>query len=147
MRYIGCLLLLSINSVRSHRKAWDPKSSQYIIRLNDLMSRHRFEEIAAVFHIATPAEEAEFAAHPLRKILPLHNYVKGKCLNLYQPLQQLSVDERMVKGKARTHFGQYIKDKPTKWGYKYWVLILWDTLLISMFTVVPGTREQFQRMV
>ena len=33
-----------------------------------------------------------------------------------------SVDERMVKSKARTHFRQYIKDKPTKWGFKSWVI-------------------------
>ena len=28
----------------------------------------------------------------------------------------------MVKSKARTHFRQYIRNKPTKWGFKYWVL-------------------------
>lgn len=28
----------------------------------------------------------------------------------------------MVKSKAQTHFRQYIKDKPTKWGFKYWIL-------------------------
>ena len=28
----------------------------------------------------------------------------------------------MVKSKARTHFTQYIRNKPTKWGFKYWVL-------------------------
>ena len=28
----------------------------------------------------------------------------------------------MVKSEARTHFRQYIRNKPTKWGYKYWVL-------------------------
>ena len=48
--------------------------------------------------------------------------MKRKCLEFYQPLQQLSIDERMVKSKARTHFRQYIRNKPTKWGYKYWVL-------------------------
>ena len=41
---------------------------------------------------------------------------------LYQPLQQLSVDERMLRSKARTHFRQYIRNKPTKWGFKYWVI-------------------------
>ena len=28
----------------------------------------------------------------------------------------------MVKSKARTHFHQYVQDKPTKWGFKYWVI-------------------------
>ncbi len=34
----------------------------------------------------------------------------------------LSVDEGMVKSKAKTSFRQYIRNKPTKWGFKYWVL-------------------------
>ncbi len=34
----------------------------------------------------------------------------------------LSVDERMVKSKAKTSVRQYIRNKPTKWGFKYWVL-------------------------
>ena len=45
-----------------------------------------------------------------------------KCLELYQPLRELAVDKRMVKSKARTHFRQYIRNKPTKWGFKFWVL-------------------------
>ncbi len=58
-------------------------------------------------------------------------HIKGKCLELYQPLQELSVDERMVKSKARTHVRQYIKDKPTKLGFKYWVIADPTTLLIT----------------
>ena len=37
-------------------------------------------------------------------------------------MQELSIDERMVKSKARTHFHQYLRNKPTKWGFKFWVL-------------------------
>ena len=122
MCFLGCLLLLSVNSVRSYRHAWEKKSSQFMVRLLQLMSRNRFETIGSFLHIVTPAEEVQLANHPLKKILPLHDYIKGKCLEVYQPLQELSVDERMVKSKARTHFRQYIKDKPTKWGFKYWVI-------------------------
>ena len=118
MRYFGCLLLLSINSVRNYRCAWMKKSSQYLCHLHHLLSRDCFEAIGAFLHVVTEEEEASMSSHKLKKILPLHNAIKKK----YQPLQQLSVDERMVKSKARTHFRQYIHNKPTKWGYKYWVL-------------------------
>ena len=91
------------------------------MKLQQLLSRDRFEQISAFLHIVTAQEEAQLAPNKLKKILPLHNNIKKKCFDIYQPLQQLSVDERMVKSKARTHFRQYIRNKPTKWGYKYWV--------------------------
>ena len=122
MSYLGCLLLLSINSVRNYRQAWNESSSQYLVNLRRLLSRDRFEQISSFLHIVTTEEETQLSPHKLKKILPLHDNIKKKCLNLYQPLQQLSVDERMVKSKARTRFQQYIRNKPTKWGYKYWVL-------------------------
>jgi hypothetical protein len=93
-----------------------------MVKLSDLLSRHRFEEIGSFLHAVTPEEKREFASHPLKKILPLHNYLKKRCFDVYQPLRELSVDERMVKSKARTHFKQYIWNKPNKWGFKYWVI-------------------------
>lgn len=44
---------------------------------------------------------------------------------LYQPEAEISVDERMVKSKAHFSFKQYIKNKPTKWGFKLWCFKLW----------------------
>ena len=45
-------------------------------------------------------------------------HIKMRCFDLYHPLQQVVVDERMVKSKAF----QYMSNKPTKWGFKLWVL-------------------------
>ena len=36
--FIGCLLILSINHIRSYRQVLDRKSSQFMSRLLDLMS-------------------------------------------------------------------------------------------------------------
>ena len=83
--------------VRSYTKGWNSRNAQYILRLNELMTRNRYEAIASFFHIVIPEEEASFGNHPLRKILLFQEYMKRKCCELYQPFQQLSVDERMVK--------------------------------------------------
>ena len=141
MRYLGCLLLLSINSVRNYRLAWSKKSSQHLSHLHRLLTRDRFEAIGAFLHIVTKEEEASLSSHKLKKILPLHDIIKKKCLELYQPLQQLSVDERMVKSKARTQFRQYIRNKPTKWGYKYWVLADPTGYTVD-FDIYCGTDQQ-----
>lgn len=93
-----------------------------MIRLNDLMSCQTIELIGSFLHVITVEEEATMTSDPLRKIRPLLEHIKMKCLQLYQPLQHLAVDERMVKSKARCHIVQYVQNKPCKWGFKYWVL-------------------------
>ena len=34
----------------------------------------------------------------------------------------MAIDERMVKSRHSSGFRKFIKDKPTKWGIKLWVL-------------------------
>ena len=104
-------------------------------KLTSLMTCHRFEAIGCFLHVVTQA-----ANNPMKKILPMHNMLKKRCLDLYQPLQQLSIDERMVKSKARTHLRQYIRNKPTKWGFKYWI-IADPTGYTVDFDVYGGSRQ------
>ena len=58
----------------------------------------------------------------IRKVRSLLNVFKEKCKSLYQLFQNVAVDKRMVKSTHRSGIQQYIKDKPTKWGIKLWVL-------------------------
>ena len=120
--YIGCLLLLGLHGVRNYRHAWSTKTAQSLVRLCELLTCRRYERIGSFLHLVTLSEEQQLAGNRLCKILPLHEYMKSKCFELYQPCRELSIDERMVKSKARTHFRQYIRNKPTKWGFKFWVL-------------------------
>ena len=119
LAYLGVLLLQGIHGVRNHRYAWSLKKAQVLVRLDELSSCRYYETVGTFLHLVTPDEEKNMADHKLRKILP---YIKSKCSDLYQPLRELSIDERMVKTKARTLFRQYILNKPTTWGMKYWVL-------------------------
>jgi len=75
----------------------------------------------------------------LRKLVPLINHIKNRCLEFYQPLKQLSVDEHMVKSKARSHLIQYMQNKPTKWGFKLWVTLVTHWTLMS-------TRERRKKV-
>ncbi len=120
--YIGYLLLLSLVGARNYKYAWSTKYSQTLPRLSELLTSSQYEHIGRFIHLVSPDEEQELSENRLHKILPVYNYLKLQCSKLYQPNRQLSIDERMVKSKARTHFRQYIKNKPTKWGYKFWVV-------------------------
>lgn len=48
--------------------------------------------------------------------------MKNKYLELCQPVKNLSIDERMVKSKSRSHIVQHMHNKPIKWGFKLWVI-------------------------
>ena len=48
--------------------------------------------------------------------------MKNNCKNYYQPQQHISVDERMVKNEGQFSCKLYVRMKPTKWGFKLWVL-------------------------
>lgn len=45
---------------------------------------------------------------------------------------------RMVATKARISMKQYMKDKPTKWGYKLFVLADASTIGIFLYTSKSG---------
>ena len=113
-----------------------------LVRLGELLTCERYEVIGTFLHLVTPTEETALSGNRLSKILPLHNYIKSRCSELYQPSRQLSIDERMVKSKARTHFRQYIRNKPTKWGFKYWVLADVTGYTID-FDIYLGKAAQF----
>ena len=62
-----------------------------------------------MLHVVDPATEDEH--DKLRKVRSLLNVFKEKCKSLYQPFQNVAVDERMVKSKhRRLEIRQYIKD-------------------------------------
>ena len=83
------------------------------------MSRDRFKALMGMLHVVDPATEDEH--DKLHKVRSLLNVLKEKCKSLYQPFQNVAIDERMVKSKHCPGIRQYIKEKPT-WGIKLWVL-------------------------
>ena len=74
----------------------------------------------AMLHVVDP--ENEPAGDKLRKINPLFEFFKGRCKDLYQPWQNVAVDEGIVKSRHRSGRRQFKKDKPIHWGSKLRVL-------------------------
>ena len=120
--FIGALILLGIHRVRNHRKAWSTVRAQVLYRLRDLLTCQLFDLIGTFIHVANPAEEDAASGNPLRKLQPLIDHTKAKCFEFHQPHKEILIDERMVKSKSRCHFRQCMRNKPTKWGFKLWVL-------------------------
>lgn len=101
-------------------KYWIIKSLFNGLWARSIMSRLRFKALMALLHVVDPG--AETPGDKLRKVDTFVNYFKSRCADLYQPRQNVAINERMVKSRHRSAIRQYIKDKPTKWGIKLWVL-------------------------
>ena len=52
----------------------------------------------------------------------------------------MSIDERIVPSKTRTHIKQYAKDKPTNWGFKLWILACPFSGYTVKFDIYTGKR-------
>ena len=77
---------------------------------------------------------------PLLKVKPLLEDVQVACSSYYVPGQKVSIDERMVASKGRFCMKQFIKDKPVRWGFKFWVLACQHTGYTHKSEIYTGKR-------
>ena len=119
-KYIALLFYMAIVELPNQELYWSTKPLFHGIWARAFMSKNRFKQIGCFLKISN--FETEDKDDKLTKVRFLHDYVRRKSMKLYQPKQNISIDERMVRNKGRYSFRQYIKDKPTKWGMKIWVL-------------------------
>ncbi len=120
-RYMGILKLPKL------RDYWHVKSIFHVPYPQNVMFRDLFLSITWNMHLSDPAEDAANDREKgtneydcLHRIL--YDSLRVACKAVYHPDKNLSVDERMVATKARISLKQYIKNKPTKWGIKLFVL-------------------------
>ena len=99
---------------------WSIKSLYNGLWARSFMTRHRFKALMAMLHVVDPANEP--AGDKLHEVNSLLEFFKSRCKELYQPRQNVAIDERMVKSRHRSGIKQFNKDKPTRWGIKLWVL-------------------------
>ena len=98
---------------------WSVKTLYHGLWAREIISRFRYKAVMAFLHVVDPVTEDP--SNKLRKVESFVQSFRERCEQLYQPSQNIAVDERMVKLKSRSGIIQFMKDKPTKWGIKLWV--------------------------
>ncbi len=121
---VGILIHLGYRRIPRYRLMWQPTSLCYDPLISSVMSRNKFESYLSFLHLVDQDTEKQLKdqGDKLCKVRPLNDHLQKFCMKLYQPNREISIDERMVRSKARFSFRQYIRNKPVKWGFKLWCL-------------------------
>jgi hypothetical protein len=135
-RFIAIHIAMGINQLPSVHMYWD--SRWRCDAVSSIFTRDRYMELLRYFHVSTPEGQKRYTG-PLKKIRWFIQQLQQSFSSFYLPAQVLTVDEAMVGFKGRSEMKQYIKNKPTKWGYKVWCLVSSNYLLA--FEVYEGKRS------
>ncbi|KAM4630947.1 piggyBac transposable element-derived protein 4-like [Polymixia lowei] len=127
--YLALVIYMGLAKLSSLPDYWR-RSELYSLPLpTKVMSRTKFLSIAYALHLSDPKMDAKnnkkrgtAAFDPLYKIKPLYDNIRDACKSYFHPSQNIAIDEKTVVSRARKCLKMYMKRKPTKWGYKLFVL-------------------------
>ena len=139
--YFGFLVLMGIVSLPSIRDYWRKDETFNYSPVTSRISRSRFLDIHRFLHFVDNDSLPRYgdpAYSKIQKIKPVLTYLSSKCGELFVPGQDLAVDEAMVKYKGRSSIKQYMPKKPTKRGFKIWMIAESDTGYVLKFSVYEG---------
>ena len=140
-RLVAILVYFGLVNIDNNiEKYWSTKTLYHGLWARKILSRTRFKALMAFLHVVAPDQETP--GDKLRKVEQFVSSFKERCHLLYQPRQNIAVDERMVKSKHRSGIRQYMKDKPTKWGLKLWVLVDSSNGYTVDFDIYIGKKTQ-----
>ena len=128
-----------VNVIGSANWYWSTTTLFHGLWTRFFMSRMRFRALMALLHVVDPLKEP--AGNKLLKVLGFVDFLKGRFKSVYQPRQHVAIDERMVKSRHRSGIRQCIRDKPTKWGIRYWVLVDCSNAYVVDFNIYAGRVE------
>lgn len=117
-RFITILLISGYVEVPRYQMYWQMNDDCHNNAISSLMSKNEFEKCMQNLHIAdnnTLPTNDKYG-----KIRPLITHLNDSCLENFFPEQDISVDEGMVAYYGKHPTKQFIKGKPTKFGYKMW---------------------------
>ena len=109
--------------------------------ISNIMPQKKFQQLFRFFHLNDNSKQVPYGQTGHDKLFKVR-----KLLDLLSPLfesefemhQSCTIDEAMIPFKGRLRFKQYMKDKPTKWGIKVFILADAPTGYVKRLQVYTG---------
>jgi hypothetical protein len=140
--FLGAVVYMCVKGLTRIR-VWKPApfgdeflSSLFLVR--------RFQDIFACLHFCDNelVDDEARRGDAFWKITPLIVSLRQQFLEGWNPPQTLSVDERTVGYKGRHRAKQYNKDKPQKWGFKFFACCCANTGYLLWLHPYQGKDQQ-----
>ena len=105
--------------------------------VRNVMTRNRFMNILQILHF-TDNQTADNSgqAYKMRVVI---NHLNKAFQDAIPDAERQSMDEHMTKFKGRVSCKQYMKNKPIKWGFKWWCC---KTGYLYEFHLYLGKKEK-----
>ena len=127
-QWLGICMRMSITKISNTRLHWSAHS--FNEKIKSLMSRKRWESIKSNLHLVD--NDNLNKDDKLGKVRLLIDHLQ-KAFREIPKEENLSIDEQMVPFKGASSLKQYIPKKPTKWGYKLFILADNNGLVYDFF--------------
>lgn len=141
------VLLVSGYVVHPYRYMyWENRNDTQNKIVVDAISRDRFSYIMKVLHVCdnNSLEEKDKYA----KLRPLFSLINKKFIEFANVEENHSIDEAMIPYYGRHPCKQFIRGKPIRWGYKFWVgtlrlgYILWFSPYQGASNTLPNKYKE-----
>ncbi|KAK7097638.1 piggyBac transposable element-derived protein 4-like [Littorina saxatilis] len=142
--FFACCIHMGIVKKPRMSDYWSRHPALHASYCSQLMSRNRFMDILSFLHMndnTTSVPFGEEGHDPIHKIRPLVTHLNTKFQETYIPDKTICVDEAMCPFKGRSKFRVYMKDKPTKWGFKFYELCDSSTGYVFHFEMFCADRR------
>ncbi|KAG5887482.1 hypothetical protein JTB14_006968 [Gonioctena quinquepunctata] len=143
--FFGFFIIMGFHNLPSIRLYWSTDQNMRVSRIANTISLKRFPPILRYLHINN-IENAPKKGDPnfdkLYKLKPMVTHLNQEFKEIFSPARQLSIDERMVGFKGGSSLKQYMPMKPTKRGFKIWVMACAKSGYMLSFKIYEGKGSE-----
>lgn len=146
--FLAILLYSGYVVVPRRSMYWEKSSDTNFDLVNNAMSRDRFNFIMAHIHCCDNTL-IQGNSDKFSKLRPLFDLLNKNFIDMAPLEEKYSVDEAMVPYYGGHSCKQFIRGKPIRWGYKFWVgatrlgYILWFDPYQGQSAMIPSAYKQF----
>ena len=139
--FIGILFVMGFHKLPRIRDYWSQDRNLFTPVVANTMTRNEFQRIFFHLHLADNSKMPSKNSSNYNKLYKVNDFLyllKRNFQRNYSLGSCISIDEAMIKFKGRSSMKQYQPLKPTKRGYKVWVLAESTTGYVYNFEIYSG---------